>query len=242
MGILNFKDESRCTGEIPHGWRAMRQALHMWSSLMSQPLIENTFSGLMSEFKQLNPFGEFAKWIVGTSEHTIPSIGLLMIEAVEDFFIPAATRQKDRDMAKQLIEDVERELGDDGVIITPTYPNPAPKHHQPLWNPLQFQYTALFNSLQLPTTAVPLWDPMAIGKTAPSPYDARRSHVRPEVMADFHLPRGVQVSAKWGNDILAISVAAELERMFGGYKPPHWANFATTVAKAEAAAAADGTL
>ena len=236
--VLNFKDQSRCTGPIPRGWLAMRSALDMWSSLMSQPGVEHTFSQLMCHERHVNPWAEAVRWVCGRSDHTMPSISLMLIEYLEDRFLPSSMRQGHRDMAAQLIADIEAVIGDNGVIITPTFPAPAPRHHRPLYtNPLQFQYTALFNSLQMPTTAVPLWDPMAIGKRAPGPLDARRMHVRPESRGDFHLPRGVQVSAKWGNDILALSVAAELEKMFGGYKPPHWAFFAPTIEAAEEAAA-----
>ncbi len=34
------------------------------------------------------------------------------------------------------------------------------------------------------------------------------------------LPLGIQVVARRGNDALTISVAVELERLFGGWTPP----------------------
>ncbi len=44
----------------------------------------------------------------------------------------------------------------DGVLILPTYPEPAPHHAAPLRKPLHWTYTALFNAMKLPVTQVPM--------------------------------------------------------------------------------------
>lgn len=87
-------------------------------------------------------------------------------------------------------------LGDDGVFICPTYTSTAPRHNMPLLKPLDFIYTALFNTLELPVTQVPMG------------FDANG------------LPVGIQVVANHFNDHLSMAVGIFLEKQFGGWKPP----------------------
>jgi len=47
-------------------------------------------------------------------------------------------------------------LGNDGVLIYPTHPVPAPYHNEPLVKPFNFSYTGIFNVLGLPATHCPL--------------------------------------------------------------------------------------
>jgi fatty acid amide hydrolase 2 len=92
-------------------------------------------------------------------------------------------------------EVVER-LGPRGVILYPPYAECAPRHFKPLWPPFNWVYTAIFNVLELPVTQVPLG------------------------LNGDGLPLGVQVAAGPGNDHIAIAVALELEKVFGGWVPP----------------------
>ena len=70
----------------------------------------------------------------------------------------------------------------------------APRHGPTA--PLSFRFFGILNALELPATQVPL------GLSADG------------------LPLGVQVIAGRGRDHLAIAVALELERAFGGWAPP----------------------
>jgi fatty acid amide hydrolase 2 len=97
---------------------------------------------------------------------------------------------------RALRERVVGMLGD-GVMLLPVYPEPAPLHGRPLLAPRKAAYTAIVNVLELPATAVPL------GLNADG------------------LPLGLQVVAGPGRDHVSIAVALELERAFGGWRPPY---------------------
>jgi fatty acid amide hydrolase 2 len=64
-------------------------------------------------------------------------------------------------------------------------------------------YTAIFNVMELPVTAVPLG------------------------LSREELPLGVQVAALHGNDHLTIAVALALEKELGGWVPPRLARIHT---------------
>lgn len=51
---------------------------------------------------------------------------------------------------------LKRLLGDNGVLLYPSHPTLAPYHNEPLFRPLNFTYTAIFNALGFPVTQVPL--------------------------------------------------------------------------------------
>lgn len=55
-------------------------------------------------------------------------------------------------MGKSLQAEMETLLGPDGVLLYPSHPTVAPRHHFPLCMPFNFAYTG--EQLQLP-----LWDP-----------------------------------------------------------------------------------
>jgi fatty acid amide hydrolase 2 len=86
--------------------------------------------------------------------------------------------------------------GDGSVLLYPPFPKLAPRHHRPLFSPLDFAYTAIFNVLENPVTQTPL------GLHASG------------------LPLGVQVVGVHGQDHVTIAVARALEQEFGGWVPP----------------------
>jgi hypothetical protein len=47
-------------------------------------------------------------------------------------------------------------LGDDGVLMMPTAPHPAPFHKQSYFSPVLMSYTGVFNAIGVPVTQVPL--------------------------------------------------------------------------------------
>lgn len=42
---------------------------------------------------------------------------------------------------ESLQKDLEELLGTDGVLLYPSHPHLAPKHHHPLFTPFNFSYT-----------------------------------------------------------------------------------------------------
>ncbi|XP_060526675.1 fatty-acid amide hydrolase 2-B-like isoform X2 [Cylas formicarius] len=91
---------------------------------------------------------------------------------------------------------ITEKLGENGVLILPSFVASAQRHHQFYFKPA-FGYLIIANALGLPSTSVPCG-------------------------LDHHdMPIGFQVMAAPGQDRLCLAVAEELERYFGGWVPPN---------------------
>ena len=95
-----------------------------------------------------------------------------------------------------MIDALNRTLGDDAVLIMPTFPRTAPRHFTTLLKPFDIAYTAIFNSLELPVTAAPI------------------------SLAPDGLPTGVQIVGAMDRDDLTLEVASILHEATGGAIPP----------------------
>lgn len=147
---------------------------------------------------EINPFIEVVKFMFGSSHHTLPIILLCFME-----YLPSSiNRQSEanrRSIAamKSLRSKLHKFLGEDSVLLFPTWPTLAPKHNQTLFRPFDLNYTTIINTMSVPSTHATL---------GLDPYSK--------------LPIGLQVIAGPGQDRLSIAVAVELERKFGGWVPP----------------------
>ena len=130
----------------------------------------------------------------GRSPYTTP---LLMTLASENLAAHMPERLQRRALAaeRELIDRVTETIGD-GVLLHPPFARVAPRHHRTFGRPWMIAPAALFNLIGLPVTEVPLG------------------------LNEEGLPLGVQVAAGLDRDHVAIAVAAELERSFGGWVPP----------------------
>ena len=170
----------------------LRYSFEMWSAAMSSRNLQS-FSELLGNGRRTRGGLELIKWAARRSPHTLPAIGLAMLERIGD----VAPRRVAR--AVELAGVLERQIIDaigDGVMLYPSFPTPAPRHYHPLRSPFQFVYTAIINVMQLPATQVPL----GLGSEG--------------------LPLGVQVVAGPGRDHVSVAVAQHLERELGGWVPP----------------------
>ena len=170
----------------------LRYSFEMWSAAMAARNSQS-FSELLGNGRRTRGGLELLKWAARRSAHTLPAIGLAMLERIGD----VAPRRVAR--ALELAGELERQIVDaigDGVLLYPSFPTPAPRHYRPLRSPFQFVYTGIINVMQLPATQVPL----GLGSEG--------------------LPLGVQVVAGRGRDHVSVAVAQELERAFGGWVPP----------------------
>ncbi|PVD28222.1 hypothetical protein C0Q70_10809 [Pomacea canaliculata] len=175
----------------------MKYSLDLWSAKMASDA-EIPFACFMAGGKdtgqKINCFKEIFKWLGGRSDHTLPAIGLGIVENLlpkNDPRLPHLLF-----LLGELRKNLITLLGDDGVFLYPPHPVTAPYHNYPLLTPLNFSYTAIFNALALPVTQVPLG------------------------LSPDGLPLGVQVVAAPYQDHLTIAVAQELERAFGGWVTP----------------------
>lgn len=173
----------------------MAKARDLWSAMLATAGSELTFADhLFGTRSPIPAFKEFGKLALKRSDHTFPLVVLALFERLPEL-TPARTA-KLRAQALTLKAQLEDVLGDDGVLITPTYPTVAPKHHKALLPPFNFVNCAVFNALSLPVTAVPT------GLNAAG------------------VPTGVQVVAKEGNDHLTLAAALALEAALGGWAYP----------------------
>lgn len=141
--------------------------------------------------KYFNLIAEFFKWMTRTSNHIFPLIGLV---AQERYY-----RRKVNDnyvnLGRELLDELQGILGNNGVLLFPTYTMAAPRHNKMLFLINHWTYSTIFNILHMPVTQVPLG------------------------LNDDGLPLGLQVVAMPGNDHLTIATALELEKAFGGWNP-----------------------
>ena len=175
--------------------KKLRHSFQIWNTMMQTTSGESFCSLMGNSEKSVNPLVELLLWIFRCPRHTLPAIGLGLLEKMEE---PRASQALMRKMCDELREDIREMLGDDGVFLYPTHPLPAPYHHQPLIVLFNFTYTAIFNVLGFPVTSVP----MGLAKTE-------------------GVPIGIQVVGNRFSDHLCLSVAQELENAFGGWVPPY---------------------
>jgi fatty acid amide hydrolase 2 len=131
---------------------------------------------------------------LGRSPHTLPLVILALLERVPD--IAPRRARKFVAMGAALKRQLEDTLRDDGVLVYLPYTEVAPRHHKPLFPPFNWVRCAIFNVMEVPSTAVP----MGLNRN--------------------RLPLGVQVIAGQDCDHLGLACALELERRTGGWVPP----------------------
>jgi fatty acid amide hydrolase 2 len=178
---------------------ALRKSFDIWGAMLSASR-EVPFRTLLADGGRFSTPREIGRLLAGRSPHTLPALGLAVLERWPDL-MPGRGR-KYVAMGRALREELTALIGENGVLFYPSFPTVAPRHNQPLRRPFSFAYTAILNVAELPATQVPLGlDPAG-------------------------LPLGVQVAAVHGNDHLTIAVARHLEAAFGGWVPPPLVNTA----------------
>ena len=172
----------------------LRQPVALWASMMVDgQLCSRDFSLTLSDHKtHVNGYYELFRKCFLSSPHTFPSIALVILEAV-----PNKYNQKFQSLAHKTFEEIQTLLGDDGVLLFPTFPQSAPFHRWPiLMNTFDYIYCGIFNALGLPSTQCPLG------------------------LDREQLPLGIQCVSGRGHDRLCLAVAQELEQARGGWVSP----------------------
>lgn len=173
---------------------ALRKSFDIWGSMLSEAR-QVPFRTLMAGGGRFSTPREVALLLRGRSPHTLPALGLAILERWPDL-LPSRGRRYAA-MGRALRDELTHLVGENGVLFYPSFPTLAPRHNAPIRRPFSFAYTAILNVAELPATQVPLGLDAATG-----------------------LPLGVQVAAAPGNDALTIAVARHLERQLGGWVPP----------------------
>ncbi|KAH7938449.1 hypothetical protein HPB49_023718 [Dermacentor silvarum] len=177
---------------------SLRLAFEMWAAMMASGDAPTFRQVLRESGSPMSPGLELLRWLVGQSEHTINAITLALAEGIGPVAKKdSATARSLCARVQQLRVDLESLLGNDGVLLLPTHPEPAPYHGVPTLRAFNFAYAGVFNVLGLPATACP------VGLGARS-----------------RLPVGVQLVAASDNDRLTLALALEIEKAFGGWRDP----------------------
>ncbi len=171
-----------------------KHAFAIWGAMLDEAG-GPSFAELMGEGTAVPAGRELLRFCAGRSDHTLPAIMLALLEKIPKLAGPGRTRRF-VELGHKLRREVVDLIGPNGVLLYPPHPLPAPKHMRPLLSPFRWVYTAVFNVLKLPVTAVP----MGLDRDG--------------------IPLGVQVVSTHHNDHITLAVAAELERAQGGWSPP----------------------
>ncbi|KAK6629980.1 hypothetical protein RUM43_003801 [Polyplax serrata] len=173
----------------------LKYSMAVWFAKMRVPEGSQIPVELANHKGRVNIAKELLKFPFGLSRHTLPILCIGILEKLNPEY-NSPSHVKFVKMCKELVQEFEELLDEDGVFIYPTHPTAAPYHIEPLFKPINVAYTAIFNVLGLPSTHCPMG------------------------LNSQGLPIGVQVVANVNNDRLTLSVASELEKAFGGWQPP----------------------
>ncbi len=176
-------------------WRpaGTRRAPLLWAPLVSSS-DSIAVKELVGDGQTIDLRGQWLAFLRRRSNHPLYSLVMASLDGVvepDEEGLGAIAAQRD-----EMRDRIEARLGDDGVLICPPYPRPAPHHHRPLLLPTAFAYCGLFNVLEFPATAVPTG------------------------FSRHGLPVGIQVVGRRFGDALTLRVAADVERVCGGWRMP----------------------
>jgi Asp-tRNA(Asn)/Glu-tRNA(Gln) amidotransferase A subunit family amidase len=175
-------------------WRpeGMENSLEIWQAGLSQnpdPLAKSLGDG------EPVPLGrELLKFIFRQSKLTLPGLGAALIEKPGQLL--KKRNMKILEQSDRMREMIEEKLGDNGVLLCPVFPVPAPRHTRIWLDLMGVGYSGVINILGFPATVIPVYH-----------------------RAD-RVPVSIQVVARRFGDHLALAAAQKLEEIFGGWKFP----------------------
>lgn len=137
----------------------------------------------------------FLQRLCGLSSHTWPVITHAILTKLSNLLPRFYKNHMGRELAK-FREKFKEMLGNDGVLIYPTYSSCAYDHYETHYKMLGFYHLFLVNALFLPATHCTM-------------------------KLNIHgLPIGLQVIANNDCDHLNLAMAREIEKIWGGWKEP----------------------
>uniref|UniRef100_A0A336M0I7 CSON005684 protein n=1 Tax=Culicoides sonorensis TaxID=179676 RepID=A0A336M0I7_CULSO len=166
-----------------------------------EKLISKYLSADLREVNEMTDFAttflgclkEYGKWVVGKSDHDIYAIHGQFLMKHKKLYVRLTKFVPLCDEYEKEIKDL---LGNDAVLLFPTYATSAYKHHGTVGALPGYVYGLLPSVFNLPATTVP----MGLNKNG--------------------LPLGFQVIGGPFKDKLCFTVAQFLEQKFGGWVPP----------------------
>jgi fatty acid amide hydrolase 2 len=110
---------------------ALRHSFEIWSAALDAAR-GKAFSELLGNGQPFRAGRELVRWGLRRSPHTLPAIALAALEKLPALLPSRARRALEIDRA--LREELTALVGD-GVLLYPSYAEPAPRHYKPLWPP-----------------------------------------------------------------------------------------------------------
>lgn len=173
----------------------MKYALDISVSSMLVMDFDTIYTSPEEGQKVKTPGKELCKYLVGQSESTFNSVMISALQGVSRS-IPKRRQRFLEKVKQELKSELNRILGDNGVLLYPTFPTSANKHFEIYYRLFDPIYLMIFNTLGMPTSQIH------------TGYDKNR------------LPIGLQVAASPNNDHLPIAVAQMAQKVFGGWQAP----------------------
>ncbi|GAB0093672.1 hypothetical protein DMENIID0001_088430 [Sergentomyia squamirostris] len=158
--------------------------------------IPSIFVDPSGQHKTPNMFLELLKCPFGCSNFSFNGMFLMMMAKLLSMFLFRHLYRKYIGKFEALREILATTLGSNGVLLFPSSPKPALRHHELYFLWYSNFYVFIINMLGFPATSIPI-------------------SFSPE-----GLPIGIQVIAAPHRDRLCLAVAQHLEKAFGGWKPP----------------------
>lgn len=136
---------------------------------------------------------QFLKLLIGKADVTLPTWLSVVGEKYFKPLIVAGEYQHELATLKAHFSEI---LGTENILLMPPHPRPAFLHYSAKLRPFDFAYAGVWNALDFPVTQ------------APTGFNGQA------------LPLGVQIVANRWNDALSLLAAKDLEKAFGGWRPP----------------------
>ena len=176
----------------------LQKSTNVWLGIVMEDDGPRTCELLANCSGRISPFWELLKSAFGQSDHMFPS---LLQAAMDHLSGPPKIGEANAEAHRkrdELKEELEQLIGEHGVLLYPTFPKSPLKHGRALLNPYDFSYSAIFNALGFPVTAIPLG------------------------LNEKGFPIGIQIVSTGGNDHLTIAAAMAIEESMEecGWKVP----------------------
>ena len=175
-------------------WRpkGIEKGLDIWQAGMAEN--PHPYVDILGHTEPISLKREIARYISGKSK--ITGIALLTAAIEKPGQLLEGRNKKFLALADEMRDRIEERLGDNGVILCPVFPVPAPKHNMIWFNLPGIGYTGVYNILQFPSTIVPIY---------------RRAD---------GVPVSIQIVSGRFKDHVTLAVGELLEKIFGGWQPP----------------------
>jgi len=175
-------------------WRpeGMEKSLNIWQAGMAQnpdPMVK-----ILGDGVPIPLLKEFGKFLLRRGKITAPCMGSALIERPGQWL--SWLNRKNLALMEDLRRRIEEKLGDNGVLLSPVFPIPAPKHGHPWLHLFGIGYSGVMNIMEFPATILPIFHRSEDG-----------------------VPVSIQVVSKRFNDHVTLAAAQVLEEAMGGWKP-----------------------